>query len=342
MMFNRTKWINISASPFAISMATLGITLMLGGTQSALCQESLDGGIGTKVSPTVQSDLASRQVSVLPAQTLVKNFSRGDANGETVWNRLVLLATPKINSGDTEAVSSMVRDAATACSLTIMASVSNDRTKVHSMNDIGVGYSIATGGERTIVSSAGEDDASQSLGFIPRQVLRANEQQLAKVRLVAMSATLAVLDAPTVFHRKGKPKKFLTRHFLWINPETGEGQMMVWLLTPTALKPSAPDAKSLQHGVISFPIRHVNWAEKETRRIHVDGSEFSFLGIPRELAFALEDLPPGTDHAWTRQAANLAGCQRYSPDTLQSLHRAILSILKSSVARETLDSAEER
>ncbi len=342
MMLNTTKWIDISSSPFAVSLATLGITLLLGGTQSALCQESVDGGNGTKVSPAAQSDLASRQVSVLPAQTLVKNFSRGDVNGKAVWNRLVLLATPKINSGDTEAVSPMVRDAATACSLTIMASVSNDRPEVHSINDIGLGYSVVAGGERTIVSSAGEDAASQSLGFIPRQVLRANEQQMVKVRLVAMSATLAVLDAPTVFHRKGKPKKYLTRHFLWINPETGEGQMMVWLLTPTALKPTSPATKSQQHGVVSHPMRHVNWAEKETRRIHVDGSEFSFLGVPRELAFALEDLPPGTDHAWTRQAANLAGGQRYSPDTLQSLHLAILSILKSSVAREELDSAEER
>ena len=253
----------------------------------------------------------------------------GAENDDTRWNRLVLLAQPKINSGDVDAISDTVRDAATKCALTIMATVkksasSDQQGAEFQLLEIGVGYSAGGASGTKIIRSDTADGLGVSLGFIGRQVLKSNERQLDDVTLIAKTKTFAVFDAPSVMHRGGAHRKYLTRHFVYIVPRTGGGMLMTWLLVPPSDDTKADDKLS----IINQPIRVTKWGTVETRRIHVDGDQFSFLGIPGELAFALEDLPPGSDLRWNRRAAKVAGLRVFEQQDLDELSAALGELIQ--------------
>ncbi|MCA9138116.1 MAG: hypothetical protein KDB00_15195, partial [Planctomycetales bacterium] len=274
---------------------------------------------------TVQSDkvLDRQPIKLIEPGTLVS-----DNPENLVWNRLVLIASPRINSGDVDALSETVRDAATKCSLTIMAGIKekaaagNGDVHEYELDQIGVGYSADGTSGRVVVTPDNASDLGVSLGFIGRQVLRTNQQQLAAVSVIAKTPQVAVFDAPSVMHRNGKHREYLTRHYVYLDRSTGGGATMTWLLVP----PSLDDATSKVDetmSIINEPIRVTKWATRETRNIHVDENEFNFFGVPGKLAFALEDLPPGVDVAWTRRAAKLAGRRQYSQTQIDELSDAL-------------------
>ncbi len=249
------------------------------------------------------------------------------------WNHLVLLAIPKISSGDVAAVNGTVREAATATALTIMATVVGDSESANSpepsggavyrLAEVGVGYG-GRGDEGWVVIDS--DTASRwnvQLGFIARQVLQTNEQRLSRVTMAGKTDHAVVFDAPSVVHRRDRNRKYLTRHLLTIDPATGRGTLSVWLLVPPGSE--THDVPPKPHPIIDRPIRVCSWGTIETRRIHVDADQFSLFGIPGELAFALEDLPPGEDLAWTAATAKWAGLRAFSADELTALVAALRS-----------------
>ncbi|PNY33923.1 hypothetical protein C2E31_26245 [Rhodopirellula baltica] len=246
---------------------------------------------------------------------------------DATFNRLILLAIPKLSSGDSKDVSSTVRDAATKCSLTLMASVqpvpaSQNTATQYRLADVGAGYSVATDLGRQIVSSATASDQGVSLGFIPTQVLRTSEQQLERVTVVGKSDHVAIFDAPSIMHRRDKNQRYVTRHFVYIDPNSGEGAMLTWLMAPIS------ETKTLDaFPIIDHPIRMTPFETVENRRIHVDGNEFNFLGVPSEKAFGLVDLPPGNEVAWDKETARLAGRLSYDATQLQSLSQRLAALL---------------
>jgi hypothetical protein len=256
---------------------------------------------------------------------------RGDSQR---WNRLVLLATPKISSGDVEAVSGTVKEAATATALTLMATVTNGsgpanpepdsgRAAPYRLVEVGVGYSGRGEAGWVVIDSDTASRWKVPLGFIARQVLRTNEQRLSQLTVAGKTDQALVFDAPSVMHRRDRHRKYLTRHLLTIDPASGRGTLYVWLLVPPRTEPDASPSKP--HPIIDQPIRVASWGTTETRRIHVDEDHFSLFGIPGELAFALEDLPPGEDLTWTPPAARLGGLRVFSAAQLTTLVDALES-----------------
>ncbi|WP_182871353.1 hypothetical protein [Stieleria mannarensis] len=253
----------------------------------------------------------------VPVQVVDPGTRVRDDPGQESWNRLILVASPKINSGDVDSVSGTIRDAATKCSLTIMAEVEKTLPGGRfELKQVGVGYSVNGPEGRITVSSDTASELNIPLGFIARQVLRTNEQQLANVSLIGKTSALALFDASSVMLRKGQHRKYLTRHLVYLDQASGEGAMVTWLLVP-------PSDEEHPMAIINQPMRVTKWNTEETRKIHVDAEAFNFLGVPGELAFALEDLPPGVDVAWTERAAKLAGKKTFSVAELRELSDAL-------------------
>ena len=288
-----------------------------------------------------QSRLASRPIQRIDAGTMV--FGDSDA---TSWNRAVLVATPKINSGDVDSLSETVRDAASECSLTLMATVKKLRVSplrqqaaqnkavqnkavqnkvAYKLTQIGAGHSFKGPSGRVIVSSDSGADLGVSLGFLSRQVLKANEQRLPDVLVVAQTSRSAIFDAPSVMWRRDAHREYLTRHLIYVDQSTGDGGMLAWLLAPASDVPAKTgQAGSNEHlKIIDRPIRAVKWGTIETRNVHVDAEQFNFLGVPGELAFGVEDLPPGIDVNWTRRAAKVAGKKWFTAAELDELSAAM-------------------
>ncbi|WP_146525208.1 hypothetical protein [Novipirellula artificiosorum] len=258
-------------------------------------------------------------LSSLPPGTVL------DQANVTPWNRLVLVATPRIASGDVDAISESIRSAVSTFRLTIMARVTNDpQTERHRLADVGIGYSVPVNGKLTVIDSQNTSDLDVSLGFIQKRVLSQSEAHLQKVSVLVRTSTLVVFDVPSIFHRSGKHRDYLNRNLIWIRPESGEVAMASWLVDRSA-KPPRPS--------LSDPLRIIAAATREDRRIHVDEDAF-FLGIPNERGFALENLPPGKDVAWNDELRDLM-CR-------DSYHAQSIGLLASAINRACAENASER
>lgn len=247
----------------------------------------------------------------------------GDPNASR-WNRVVLLAKPRIATGDVDQLSETIRAASTAFTLTILATVktysATDGSQRFRLAEVGVGYSAPIKGVQRVISYDTAEQQGADPGFIGRQVLSQNEEQLKSAVTVVHSSTLRVFDTPAILHRQGMHRDYTARHLVWIDPQTGRGAMVVWLLVKVGgdqLKPA------------NEPLRLVATGTAEDRKIHVDGAEF-LLGIPSERAFAVEDLPPGTSIAWTRALAKVAALPRYTAQSLGVLSGALNQAVKAT------------
>ncbi len=258
-------------------------------------------------------------MSHLSAGTSVKDSS------SSRWNRVVLLARPRIASGDVESLPSMIRNSVADFVLTIMASVEERRDEAtgeskYQLADVGVGYSTNVNGALKIVTV---DDASKigvELGFFTRMMLSENEKQLLTVRIVARNSAFMIIDAPVFMLQNGEHRQYIMRHFIWVDTRTGQNAALVWLID------RAMGANVVES---SEPLRWATAGVQEDRAIHVDGKEFNMLGIPNEKAFALERMPPGKPIAWTEKLKPLAALQNYSDESLRELSVALNEALQA-------------
>ena len=240
----------------------------------------------------------------------------------TDWNRVILLSTPRIASGDVTKLSESVRAAVSKLTLTILATVkretAGDGTDAYRLAEVGVGYSTTINQRLMIVSSDSAFRLGARLDFYSRQMLSENEKQIANLKLAVRTSTLVIFDAPAIMIRDGQHKDFTTRHLIWIDSKTGKLAVVIWLLTPAD-----------ENGCVQLAertLRVVAPGTNEDRKIHVDGRSF-FLGIPSERAFALEDLPPGTDIVWTAEAKSLATLLTYDSSELNQFATALNQML---------------
>ena len=230
------------------------------------------------------------------------------------WNHVVLLAKPRISSGDTNKLGETIRNAVSTLSLTILATVDRADNGSFKLSEVGVGYSVPIKGTQTVVSYDTASELGARLGLIARRVLSENEKQLDNVRVVTRSSTLLVFDTPAILFRSGRHRDYTIRHLCWIDPVSGRGAMLVWIL--------GKDTNGRLR-VVDEPMQVVPAGTVEDREIHVDGQEF-ILGIPSERAFALESLPPGLSVSWKfaegkGSIATLASQERYTEQELVEL-----------------------
>jgi hypothetical protein len=232
------------------------------------------------------------------------------------WNRVVLLAAPRIASGDAESVSHAIRQRVSQFTLALLATVRQTAgatgERRHELAELGVGYAVPVDGRLTVVA-ADDPPANAGIDFIGRQILAENGRSLAGLTCVGSSGTVRVFDAEAILFRSGTHQDFLMRHFVWVEPVSGQCSACVWLLSRNA-------AGGLM--VVEEPIRWLVPGTREDRAIHVDSSEF-LLGIPTKRSFALVDMPPGQPLAWSSGLRDVAAEKHYSPQGLQSLTVAL-------------------
>ncbi|MFM8893381.1 MAG: hypothetical protein ACKOTB_17510 [Planctomycetia bacterium] len=249
---------------------------------------------------------ANRPLAIVPPGTPV-----GDPTALR-WNRVVLMAVPRIAAGNTEAVPQWVRDRMPGFTLVVLATVRPaaraDGRPRHDLLEIGAGYAVSVAGRLTVVDTEAPP-ADAGVDFLGRQILSQNGKALTGLSRVGGSDTVQVFDAESLLFRDGHHEDFLMRHFVWADPATGQCSACVWLL-----------AKREDGGlaVVDEPPRWVPAGTREDRGIHVDENEF-LLGVPTKRAFALVDLPPGRRLEWTPALKALAATATCPPETVTAL-----------------------
>jgi hypothetical protein len=247
-------------------------------------------------------------VQITPGTTI--DLSADVSQKQERWNLVVLLATPRISSGDTDKLNDVIRSSVSTLTLTILGTVRKTDEGTYQLQEIGVGYSVPIGGKQTVINSESAFQLGAKLGFVANRMLKENEGRLPEVLQIVQASNMLMFDAPGLLFRDGKHQERITRHLCWIDPVTGKAATLVWLL--------AKQADGTSQVVQAEPLRLVPTATVEDRGIHVDGSQF-FLGIPNNQAFALEDLPPGTSIPWIEPLLPLASQDSFTQPELTEL-----------------------
>jgi hypothetical protein len=266
------------------------------------------------------------------------------------WNRTVLLAKPRISSGDTEALAGFIQDSVSKFVLTILATVDempatessalknspdngpgsdassqNGNSKQQSLRrfrlaEVGVGHSVQVGHRLIVIRPDDYQAHGARLSFLERQMLSENQRQFADIRTVARMSTLLMFDVPALLRNNGQNQEFDMRHLVWIDSKTGQLFTLIWLLHPNGSQASQPSGGS--QVVSSVPLCWWDSQQIEDRAIHVDKAQFT-LGIPGKRAFALEKMPAARAIQWNSAALELAGLRQYDADSLRTLLQAL-------------------
>lgn len=259
------------------------------------------------------SATAQNPMTHLPPGTVVQDSKSAPTGG---FNRVILLARPRIASGDTGKLSGLIQVAVSSMTLTIMASVGSEDQVAGTfrLHDVGIGYSVPIESKLVVVDPESARRLGASLDFAQRTILGRNQEQLDAVRVVARTSTLMIFDAPAIYYRGGMHRDFVARHLVWTETATGRLMMANWLLVERADGRLVPSDE---------PLRFLSAGTREDRAIHVDGSEFIFSAIPTERAFAVERLPPGRDVPWSGAMKETAVSRSYGTEQLGDLVRAL-------------------
>ena len=171
----------------------------------------------------------------IPLGTVIPKTPPEPKSGEKSWNRVVLLAKPRVASGDVDSLSQAIRDTVTTYTLCILASVEKELTAVdakpsYRLAGVGAGYAMDLNDELIIVTSSGYRKVGAKLGLIQRRMLTTNEQQLETVQVLARTSAVWLFDTPALMASRGEHFDLTMRHFVWIDQRTGQTAALIWLL----------------------------------------------------------------------------------------------------------------
>ncbi len=269
-----------------------------------------------------------RPMTVIEAGTVVDDPERDR------WNRVVLLATPRFTSGDTDDVSESIKEAVTGFTFAILATVrpteasaaEDDAPPRHTLAEVGVGYCMRVNDRLTVISPDAAI-AGVALDFLGRQVLNAKHKSLGEIACVGKHSGAVVFDAPTLMLRDDDHEELIVRHLVRLDPQSGLCSTCAWLVTADDDGGTTP---------VEEPLRIIDGGTLEERPIHVDGRRFTF-GLPTKKAFAVEDLPPGKRVDWSATLRTAADVPTYSEKALDQLAAELDTAIASL---RTLRSAE--
>ena len=273
------------------------------------------------------SSPAPKPITIIEAGTVVDDPSRDR------WNRIVLIATTRFASGDTDDVSASIKETVVRFTFSILATVRPVKTPSdsgeaprHELVEVGVGNCMAVNERLTVVAP----DATMeglSLDFLGRQVLNAKQKSLGGITCVGTHGTAVVFDVPTLMLRGDDHEDLIVRHLVRIDASSGTCSTCAWLV-------STDDDGSLEP--IDEPLRIIDGGTREERPVHVDGNRFTF-GLPTKRAFAVEDLPPGRRVDWSTSLRTAANAPTYSNEALE---RLVTELDTAIASLRTLRSAE--
>lgn len=270
-----------------------------------------------KNSDAAPFDFDLQPVSLLPPGTVV---GKDNPNG---WNRLVLLAKPRLAAGAVEELSAMARDFAARFPVVIMASVRSRKTTENNveyrLENVGVGICTKIGGRNVVVSSDSHDQLDADLNTIERIVLGQNEKTLRNMTRIVHTHRFVLFDVKARLLHAGEHRDARVRYLVWVSPESGQVASLAW--------PLIEDGKG-QYQLLGKALSALPGGFEEDRIIHVSADEVTF-GIPSARAFAVARMPTGKKIEATPKLASLATQKKYDRASLSKLIETLKTCFNS-------------
>jgi len=265
--------------------------------------------------PAADVRYASRQVDRIAAGTLVAD------KAPEGWSDLVFKTHSQLAGGDVQSLPEFSRSLAELFFTAMVVRVappSGDGARQYRLEKVAIGMGTRVGRDDMIVTSETQRKLGANLGPLKATVLSQAEERLNRIRLVAQSDSMAVVDAPTVMYSDNQHRNVVLRYLFLADPQTGQLASVVWKIDlddKRAYGAAAKSAVLMQPNIVA------------TLQLHVDKRKF-FLGIPGDEAFAATAMPPGTALPIPKAAGDIAGRQELTVAVAVELDAAFRSLVR--------------
>lgn len=270
---------------------------------------SVAGAVSLQAQPPADS-YQPHPIARIPAGTVIgKQVPAG-------WSHIVMLAKPRLASGDIDDVPKIAAKCASMLNFAILARVGGEPGN-YQLEKIAIGYTVDINGRQTVITSKTQEALGAKLGFIEKQVLAESEVCLDDVKQVFAYPTMFVFDAQATMLRNGEHREMVMRHLVWAGAQDGRLGTAVWLLEEAGQGYRMPDG--------TIQLLPANY--QEDRILNVKKDRF-VLGIPKRDAFALTRVPPGRPVNVTPALARLAAVPRFDNRAAFSLAQDLNSAIR--------------
>ena len=182
---------------------------------------------------------------------------------------------------------------------------------------IGLGLGATANGRDTVLTAATAERFGPGLDLFQKMTLDTGYKVQEQARVVLHGPTFALLDTPVTFRCGDKNRMVRYRYALLVNPPTGRLDVLAWRLGA-----EGGGCSDLTRAVLLHP-NTIDEAE-----LIPDPAEFNAIGIPNELAFGVDDLPPHRlEVALPPDLSAPAGKTKFAPDDARALEDGLRKLL---------------
>ncbi len=229
------------------------------------------------------------------------------------WSHLVLKSLPGISPKHQQLVSQSTYQLASLIFTSIVARVEAipaTNPPRFRLGDIGLGLGTKVQGQDMVLSPETQARLGANLGFQERIVLSECHKRQAMARAVVRTATMAVIDTHAVMIREGRHRLAKVRYAILLDPRSGQIATLCWGVDIDQQgKPYAANT-----ALEWLPSNKV-----DQLTLYVDPGQIT-LGIPSDLAFAVNQVPQGHSRIpLTSDLALLTGSAAYTPQSAEEL-----------------------
>jgi len=243
------------------------------------------------------------------------------------WSHLIIKSQPHVKPSEVSRLPSNVlvdRDGLVhrvAWMFTVFtADVVEERHGSHTryrLRAIGLGLGAKVNGRDTVLTVETAEQLGQKLDFIQKETLTTGYRIQKQARVVVHGPSFALVDTPVTFRCGDKNRMIRFRYALLVDPPTGRLDVLVWRIGS-----EGDQCSDLTRAVLLNP-NTVDNAD-----LIPDLTEFNTLGIPNDLAFGVDGLPPHRlEMSIPAEIRELAGRTRFTPDEAHALELGLRKLL---------------
>ncbi|NQU26022.1 MAG: hypothetical protein HQ567_32445 [Candidatus Nealsonbacteria bacterium] len=228
-----------------------------------------------------QIDVASRELTeISPGTQIVDCPPQG-------WSHLIIKSWPHIGPETIDDVSdanaAIVSLLFTAIVADVQQAKGDDGKRSFHLAKVGIGVGADVDGRHLTLTPDTQKELGADLGWMDRRVLIGGRDKFRKMRCVARSNTMALLDSPEILLHDGEHRPVILRYALLLDAATGRLDTLLWALNL--------DEQGNISDIIS-PIHRLPSSKVEACILHADPDKF-VLGVPTAIAFAMTSIPEG-------------------------------------------------
>jgi hypothetical protein len=297
--------------------------LLLAGVFAVLAAAGMASRwLRTSVAPPAWAD--DYDLTAVPPEAVAPGtvVERGPPIG---WSHLIIKSLPRVKQSEKARVPTklgreFVIQKASWMFTVFTADVVPEKQGSHTryrLRAIGLGLGVNVKGRDIVLTADTAEQFGEPMDRIKKDVLNTGYSIQQQSRVAVHGPSFALVDTPVTFRCGERNRMVRFRYAMLVDPPSGRLDVFCWQIGA-----ENGECADLKRAVLLNP-NDIDEAE-----LLVDPAGFSDLGIPNELAFGVDDLPPHRlEVTLPPELTPLAGKTRFTPEEAHTLEVGIRKLL---------------